>query len=204
MGRRILTRQLNGSRPTSCSSRSTSGRRSTSRRPPQTPLSTPERARLPPPPCLAPARVTVTCAYVRSDAAIRSQPFPPCGRGRERSLSWGAGAPPAIAHWAAAGPSRRCAAALGPRTRLLLTSFSRYACLSCPPSSSLPALQMPPVVRTSRQWHPQRPHTPPGHSRSRTGHSRARLWPWWPAAVAFMRGVFLCRSPPGKRRIGLV
>ena len=52
---------------------------------------------------------------------------------------------------------------------------------------------MPPVVRTGSKWHPQRPHTPPGHSRSRRGHSRARLWPWWPAAVAFMRGVFRCR-----------
>ena len=95
---------LCASRSTSCSSRSTSGRRSTSRRPARSTLSAPERARLPPPPCLAPARVTVTCAYVRSDAAIRSQPLPPCGRGRGRSLSRGAGAPPAAAHWAAAGP----------------------------------------------------------------------------------------------------
>ena len=107
VGRRILTRQLNGSRPTSCSSRSTSGRRSTSRRPARSPRSSPERARLPPPPCLAAARVTVTCAYVRSDAAIRSRPFPPCGRGRERSLSRGAGASPAIAHWAAGGPLQK-------------------------------------------------------------------------------------------------
>ena len=102
-----MTRQLNGSRPTSCSSRSTSGRRSTSRRPARSPRSSPERARLPPPPCLAAARVTVTCAYVRSDAAIRSRPFPPCGRGRERSLSRGAGASPAIAHWAAGGPLQK-------------------------------------------------------------------------------------------------
>ena len=35
-------------------------------------------------------------------AKARSQPSPPCGGGRERSLSWGAGAPPPPAHWAAA------------------------------------------------------------------------------------------------------
>ena len=45
------------SQPTSCSRSSTSGRRSTSRRPPQAPLSTPERARLLRPRCLARARV---------------------------------------------------------------------------------------------------------------------------------------------------
>ena len=36
--------------------------------------------------------------------ANRSRPFPRCGGGRERSMSRGAGAPPATAHWAAAGP----------------------------------------------------------------------------------------------------
>ena len=55
----------NASRPTSGSRSSTSGRRSTSRRSALTPRSIPERARLPPPPCLAPARVTVACACVR-------------------------------------------------------------------------------------------------------------------------------------------
>ena len=107
MGRRVLTRQLNGWRPASWSRRATRGRRRASRRPARSPRSSPERARLPPPPCLAAARVTVTCAYVRSDAAIRSRPFPPCGRGRERSLSRGAGASPAIAHWAAGGPLQK-------------------------------------------------------------------------------------------------
>ena len=34
-----------------------------------------------------------------------SQPFPCCGSGGERSLSWGAGASPATAHRAAAGPA---------------------------------------------------------------------------------------------------
>ena len=101
------THQRLRSRPTSCSSRSTSGRRSTARRPPQTPLSAPERARLPPAPCLSPARVTVACAYVRPDGVIRSQPFPRRGSGRERSLSRGAGASPAIAHWAAGGPLQK-------------------------------------------------------------------------------------------------
>ena len=57
------------SRPTSCSSSSTSGRRSTSRRPALTPRWTPERARLPRRPCLAADRVTVACAYVRSTVA---------------------------------------------------------------------------------------------------------------------------------------
>ena len=69
------------SRPTSCSSRSTSGRRSTSRRPALTPPSTPERARLPQPPCLPPARVTVVLSYMRLAGVIRSGPFPRCGRG---------------------------------------------------------------------------------------------------------------------------
>ena len=104
VGQRRSTRLSMRLWATCCSSRSTSGRRSTSRRPARSPRSSPERARLPPPPCLAAARVTVTCAYVRSDAAIRSRPFPPCGRGRERSLSRGAGDPPAAAQWAAAGP----------------------------------------------------------------------------------------------------
>ena len=88
--------------PTSCSRSSTSGRRSTSKRSALTPRSTPERARLPRPPCLAPAHVTVACAYVRLGSGNRSQPFPRCDR--ERSLSWGAGASPATAHWAVAGP----------------------------------------------------------------------------------------------------
>ena len=93
------------SSPSTCStSSSTRGRWSTSRRPIQAPLSIPERARLPRPPCLARARVTVACAYVRLGGGNHSQPFPHCGRGRERSLSWGAGASPATAHWAAAGP----------------------------------------------------------------------------------------------------
>ena len=97
------------SQPTSCSRSSTRGHRSTSRRPARSPLSTPDRARLPRPPCLARARVTVACAYVRLGGGNRSQPFPRCGRGRERSLSWGAGASPATAHWAAAGqPTKVC------------------------------------------------------------------------------------------------
>ena len=99
--------RAHASRPTSCSRSSTIGRRSTSRRPAQAPRSTPERARLPRPPCLPPARVTVACAYVRLGGCNLSRPFPPCGRGRERSLSWGAGASPAIAHWAAAGPLQK-------------------------------------------------------------------------------------------------
>ena len=61
--------RAHASRPTSCSRSSTSGRRSTSRRSALTPRWTPERARLPPPPCQAPARVTVACAYVRSTVA---------------------------------------------------------------------------------------------------------------------------------------
>ena len=40
------------------------------------PLSTPDRARLPRPPCIARARVTVACAYVRLGGGSRSQPFP--------------------------------------------------------------------------------------------------------------------------------
>ena len=58
----------NASRPTSGSRSSTSGRRSTSRRSARSPRWTPERARLPRPACLAPARVTVACACVRPAA----------------------------------------------------------------------------------------------------------------------------------------
>ena len=65
----ISTRLSIRSRPTSCSSSSTSGRRSTSRRSAPTPRWTPERARLPRPPCMAADRVTVACAYVRPAAA---------------------------------------------------------------------------------------------------------------------------------------
>jgi len=92
----------NASQPTSCSRSSTRGRRRTSRRPARSPPWTPERARLPRPACLAPARVTVACAYVRLGGGNRSRPFPRCGRDRERSLSWGAGASPTAAHWAVA------------------------------------------------------------------------------------------------------
>ena len=92
----------NASRPTSGSRSSTSGRRSTSRRSAPTPRWTPERARLPRPACLAPARVTVACACVRPVGANRSRPFPRCGGGRGRSVSWGAGASPTAAHWAVA------------------------------------------------------------------------------------------------------
>jgi hypothetical protein len=66
---RTSTRLSMRSWPTSCSSSSTSGRRSTSRRPALTPRWTPERARLPRTPCLAADRVTVACAYVRSTVA---------------------------------------------------------------------------------------------------------------------------------------
>ena len=68
----------NASRPTSCSRSSTSGRRSTSRRPARSPQWTPERARrLPRPPCMAPARVTVapqhlTLACPLADKRIHS------------------------------------------------------------------------------------------------------------------------------------
>ena len=91
------------SRATSCSRSSTSGRRSTSRRPARSRPWAPERARLPQPLCQAPARVTVACTYVRLGGGNRSRPFPRCGRDRERSLSWGAGASPTVAHWAVAG-----------------------------------------------------------------------------------------------------
>jgi hypothetical protein len=69
VGHRISTRLFIRSWPTSCSSSSTSGRRSTSRRSARSPRWTPERARLPRTPCLAADRVTVACAYVRSTVA---------------------------------------------------------------------------------------------------------------------------------------
>ena len=63
------------------------------------------------------------CAARRRQPLSARRPFPRCGRGRERSLSWGAGASPATARPQPTGrwPSslRRCAAALGPRTRLI-------------------------------------------------------------------------------------
>jgi hypothetical protein len=65
VGHRTSTRLSMRSWPTSCSSSSTSGRRSTSRRPALTPRWTPERVRLPRQRCLAADRVTVACAHVR-------------------------------------------------------------------------------------------------------------------------------------------
>ena len=44
------------------------------------------------------------CASIRVKSQF--QPYPPCGSGRERSLSWGGRRPPAIAHWAAHGTRR--------------------------------------------------------------------------------------------------
>lgn len=104
LGQRRLTRLSMRLWPTSCSSRSTSGRQSTSRRSALTPRWTPERARLPRPPCLAAARVTVACAYVLSTVATPLSVVPML-LGRLRAVNEsGGGRPPATAHWVAAGP----------------------------------------------------------------------------------------------------
>ena len=43
----------------------------------------------------------------QASTRARSQLSPPCGGGRERSLSWGAGAPPATADGAVTGPLQK-------------------------------------------------------------------------------------------------
>ena len=177
-----MTRLSLRSRLTSCSSSSTSGRRSTSRRPALTHPSTPERARLPQPPCLPPARVTVVLSYMPLAGVIRSGPFPRCGRGRERSMSWEAGASPATAHWAAAGPPTKVRSS--PRASnsapfCLILTF----CLPLLPSlwpSSCHADATSGVQERSdgRQGRGPQPYKPPGHSRRSICHSRAYLWTW--------------------------
>jgi len=181
----------NASRPTSGSRSSTSGRRSTSRRSALTPRWTPERARLPRPACLAPARVTVACACVRPAGANRSRPFPRCGGGRGRSVSWGAGASPTAAHWAVAEQSTKVRssprASNSPHFCLILT----FCLLLLPLSGPVCALQHLTVAPTRRQAHPQRSCRPPGRSRSRSRHPRGRFWARCPPAASIGRSLWL-------------
>ena len=85
------------------------------------------------------------------------------------------------------GSLRRCVAALGPQTRLISASFSRFACLFCPLSGPVCALQHLTVAPTRRQAHPQRPCRPPGRSRSRSRRHRACFWVRWPPAALLQR-----------------
>jgi hypothetical protein len=181
----------NASWPTSGSRSSTSGRRSTSRRSALTPRWTPERARLPRPACLAPARVTVACACVRPAGVNRSRPFPRCGGGRGRSVSWGAGASPTAAHWAVAEQSTKVRssprASNSPHFCLILT----FCLLLLPLSGPVCALQHLIVAPTRRQAHPQRPCRPPGRSRSRSRRRRACSWARRPPAASIGRSLWV-------------
>ena len=114
----------NASRPTSCSRSSTSGRRSTSRRSARSPQWTPERARLPRPPCMAPARVTVAPQHL-TVAPTRRQAHPqrPCrppGRSRSRSRRHRA------CSWARWPP----AASIGRSLSVVIFRCDRHACES--------------------------------------------------------------------------
>ena len=173
----ISTRLSIRSRPTSCSSSSTSGRRSTSRRSAPTLRWTPERARLPRPPCMAADRVTVACAYVRLGGGNRSRPFPRCGRGRERSMSRGAGAPPAPARWVAAGRPTKVRSSHQASNSAPFRLISHNLTASVPPlSGSLFAPQVPPATCRS---------APMGAR----GMGRSRRYPQAVAAADCMGGV---------------
>lgn len=119
----------------------------------------------------------------------RPRLFPRCGRGRERSVSRGAGASPATAHWAAVGHPTKVRssprASNSPPFRLIL-NYSCSDCLSCPLSG--PVSCVCPVGASSRA-HLVLPTSastaagsagrPPGRSRSR--QPRACFSPQVPA-----------------------
>ena len=189
----------NASRPTSGSRSSTSGRRSTSRRPARSRPWTPERARLPQPLCHAPARVTVACAYVRLGGGNRSRPFPRCGRDRERSLSWGAGASPTVAHWAVAGSPtkmRKLRRSTQQPQALELGSFSPHPHDLTASSASLWLSDRPAAPRvetTGLPTHPRHPYPSPGHRRSRSRHHRACFGARWATAATIEMWTFSAR-----------
>ena len=126
----------------------------------------------------------------------RSRPFPRCGGGRGRSVSWGAGASPTAAHWAVAEQSTKVRssprASNSPHFCLILT----FCLLLLPLSGPVCALQHLTVAPTRRQAHPQRPCRPPGRSRSRSRRHRACSWARWPPAASigrtFLVVIFRC------------
>ena len=108
------------SRSTSSSRWSTRARHSPLKGPPQTPLSTSDRARLPQPDSLRPARVTAVAAdMAHLHSSVQTGPRPvSCLRHRRRRRS-------STLRWVDRGHLpprrfRRCAAAAMPRTRCLL------------------------------------------------------------------------------------
>ena len=122
-------------------------------------------------------------------APVREVEMEPSGAAQPHLEAAGIADAPRLGH----GPTgrwpsslRRCAAALGPRTRLISASFSRSACFSCL-SGPVCALQHLTVAPTRRQAHPQRPCRPPGRSRSRSRHHRACSWARWPPAASIGR-----------------
>ena len=152
----------------------------------------------------------------------RPRLFPRCGRGRERSVSRGAGASPATAHWAAVGHPTKVRssprASNSPPFRLIL-NYSCSDCLSCPLSG--PVSCVCPVGASSRA-HLVLPTSastaagsagrPPGRSRSR--QPRACFSPQVPACsddrtrffwLLFRRGAGgrggAPRAPPPRRTV---
>jgi hypothetical protein len=121
----------------------------------------------------------------------RSRPFPRCGGGRGRSVSWGAGASPTAAHWAVAEQSTKVRssprASNSPHFCLILT----FCLLLLPLSGPVCALQHLIVAPTRRQAHPQRPCRPPGRSRSRSRRRRACSWARRPPAASIGRSLWV-------------
>ena len=142
---------------------------------------------------------------LRQVAAARSSRcrprlFPRCGRGRERSVSRGAGASPATAHWAAVGHPTKVRssprASNSPPFRLIL-NYSCSDCLSCPLSG--PVSCVCPVGASSRPtWscrpaHPQRPGPRVDLQAAAAAGNLARVFrPRCPPAAMIGRDFFGC------------
>ena len=184
-----MSRRRVCSLPTSCSRWSTRGRRSTSRRPPQPTRSTCERARLPRARCLAPARVTVVCAYVQLNAstALSRSHAVGAAEGGHRA---GGRAPPLPLHtgrWQ--GRFTRCAAALGPRTRPHLPHSHSTTASPGPLCRPLPAPQTHVRVRNGDLRPPSSGPGPHEPARRRRCDGQRRV-PSYRPLVRLCRGVF--------------
>ena len=147
------------------------------------------RARLPRVPCLAPARVTVVCAYVRlnvSTALGRSHAVGAAESGH-RAGGRAPPLPPPTGWWQ--GRFRRCAAALGPRTRPRLPHSHSTPASPGPLCGLLPAPQTHVRVRNGDRRPPSSGPGPLESARRRYRDGRRRV-PSYRPLVSLRRGRF--------------